>query len=180
MVADMRSYQYIDGASNGASNATQHLSISQFHSNHGITRAQINGITREQINANYYQSSPIHATSSWVPSTSSYDPNDRDVVSSSPDSSSPSMSEDHFIDHHNHHHHQQISHVSDQSSSSSHSSLPDGERQQPRKCLLWTCKACKRKTISIDRRKAATMRERRRLRRARICLITSFLNFENV
>ncbi|GAU98325.1 hypothetical protein RvY_09486 [Ramazzottius varieornatus] len=34
-----------------------------------------------------------------------------------------------------------------------------------RKCLLWACKACKRKAVTVDRRKAATMRERRRLRR---------------
>ncbi|KAK2715595.1 myogenic-determination protein-like [Artemia franciscana] len=34
-----------------------------------------------------------------------------------------------------------------------------------RQCLLWACKACKRKTITVDRRKAATMRERRRLRK---------------
>nr|XP_022908577.1 transcription factor SUM-1 [Onthophagus taurus] len=34
-----------------------------------------------------------------------------------------------------------------------------------RKCLTWACKACKRKTVSIDRRKAATLRERRRLRK---------------
>ncbi|CAH8633981.1 unnamed protein product [Dicrocoelium dendriticum] len=32
-------------------------------------------------------------------------------------------------------------------------------------CLLWACKACKRKTMQVDRRKAATMRERRRLRK---------------
>ncbi|XP_054159491.1 myoblast determination protein 1 homolog [Oppia nitens] len=32
-------------------------------------------------------------------------------------------------------------------------------------CLVWACKTCKRKTVSIDRRKAATMRERRRLKR---------------
>lgn len=36
---------------------------------------------------------------------------------------------------------------------------------EPRKCLTWACKACKRKTVSIDRRKAATLRERRRLRK---------------
>ncbi|XP_026234760.1 myoblast determination protein 1 homolog [Anabas testudineus] len=30
-------------------------------------------------------------------------------------------------------------------------------------CLLWACKACKRKTTHADRRKAATMRERQRL-----------------
>lgn len=34
-----------------------------------------------------------------------------------------------------------------------------------RRCLLWACKACKKKTVTIDRRKAATMRERRRLRK---------------
>ena len=35
----------------------------------------------------------------------------------------------------------------------------------PRTCLLWACKACKKKTITVDRRKAATLRERRRLRK---------------
>ena len=34
-----------------------------------------------------------------------------------------------------------------------------------RACLLWACKACKRKNVTVDRRKAATLRERRRLRR---------------
>lgn len=33
------------------------------------------------------------------------------------------------------------------------------------RCLLWACKACKRKTVTVDRRKAATVRERRRLRK---------------
>lgn len=37
----------------------------------------------------------------------------------------------------------------------------------PRKCLTWACKACKKKTVAIDRRKAATLRERRRLRKVR-------------
>ncbi|CAG9767879.1 unnamed protein product [Ceutorhynchus assimilis] len=35
----------------------------------------------------------------------------------------------------------------------------------PRKCLEWACKACKKKSVAIDRRKAATLRERRRLRK---------------
>ncbi|KAG5888751.1 hypothetical protein JTB14_032023 [Gonioctena quinquepunctata] len=35
----------------------------------------------------------------------------------------------------------------------------------PRKCLTWACKACKKKTVTVDRRKAATLRERRRLRK---------------
>lgn len=34
-----------------------------------------------------------------------------------------------------------------------------------RQCLVWACKACKRKSVAVDRRKAATMRERRRLRK---------------
>ena len=34
-----------------------------------------------------------------------------------------------------------------------------------RRCLLWACKACKRKNVAVDKRKAATMRERRRLRK---------------
>jgi hypothetical protein len=36
---------------------------------------------------------------------------------------------------------------------------------QGRRCLLWACKACKKKNVTVDRRKAATMRERRRLRK---------------
>ncbi|XP_058802436.1 myogenic factor 5 isoform X2 [Phymastichus coffea] len=36
---------------------------------------------------------------------------------------------------------------------------------QQRTCLLWACKACKKKTVTVDRRKAATLRERRRLRK---------------
>lgn len=35
----------------------------------------------------------------------------------------------------------------------------------PKKCLAWACKACKKKTVAVDRRKAATLRERRRLRK---------------
>ncbi|XP_031624939.1 myogenic factor 5 [Contarinia nasturtii] len=34
-----------------------------------------------------------------------------------------------------------------------------------RPCLTWACKACKKKTVTVDRRKAATLRERRRLRK---------------
>lgn len=41
-----------------------------------------------------------------------------------------------------------------------------------RTCLLWACKACKRKSVTVDRRKAATMRERRRLRKVREALFS--------
>lgn len=43
--------------------------------------------------------------------------------------------------------------------------LAPGFHGPGRRCLLWACKACKKKTVTIDRRKAATMRERRRLRK---------------
>ncbi|XP_044126298.1 myoblast determination protein 1 [Bufo gargarizans] len=43
-----------------------------------------------------------------------------------------------------------------------HIRAPSSHHQAGR-CLLWACKACKRKTTTSDRRKAATMRERRRL-----------------
>ncbi|XP_062922560.1 myogenin [Mobula hypostoma] len=32
-------------------------------------------------------------------------------------------------------------------------------------CLLWACKTCKRKSVTLDRRKAATLREKRRLKK---------------
>ena len=38
-----------------------------------------------------------------------------------------------------------------------------------RPCLTWACKACKKKGVTVDRRKAATMRERRRLRKVGKC-----------
>ncbi|XP_055756303.1 myoblast determination protein 1 homolog 1 [Salvelinus fontinalis] len=50
------------------------------------------------------------------------------------------------------HHHKEDEHIR----------APSGHHQAGR-CLLWACKACKRKTTNADRRKAATMRERRRL-----------------
>eukprot|EP00058_Branchiostoma_floridae_P019333 XP_002604823.1 hypothetical protein BRAFLDRAFT_70673 [Branchiostoma floridae] len=43
--------------------------------------------------------------------------------------------------------------------------LAPGAFHSQRRCLLWACKACKRKSVTVDRRKAATMRERRRLRK---------------
>ena len=40
-----------------------------------------------------------------------------------------------------------------------------GADHQPGHCLQWACKACKRKPTTMDRRRAATMRERRRLKK---------------
>lgn len=48
----------------------------------------------------------------------------------------------------------------------------------PRKCLAWACKACKKKTVAIDRRKAATLRERRRLRKVSVT-ISRYVKFPN-
>ncbi|XP_038230460.1 myogenic factor 5 [Dermochelys coriacea] len=45
-----------------------------------------------------------------------------------------------------------------------HVRAPTGHHQAGH-CLMWACKACKRKSTSMDRRKAATMRERRRLKK---------------
>lgn len=44
----------------------------------------------------------------------------------------------------------------------------------PRRCLLWACKACKKKAVTVDRRKAATLRERRRLRKVCVCLMALY------
>nr|XP_046251711.1 myoblast determination protein 1 homolog [Scatophagus argus] len=60
-------------------------------------------------------------------------------------------------DHLHHHHHVPIAEEEDE-----HVRAPGGLHQAGH-CLLWACKACKRKTTHADRRKAATMRERRRL-----------------
>ncbi|XP_038612809.1 myogenic factor 5 [Tachyglossus aculeatus] len=45
-----------------------------------------------------------------------------------------------------------------------HVRAPVGHHQAGH-CLMWACKACKRKSTTMDRRKAATMRERRRLKK---------------
>jgi len=55
--------------------------------------------------------------------------------------------------------------VSEDGSGHQHVLAPNPDGHQPRRCLLWACKACKKKTVTVDRRKAATMRERRRLRK---------------
>lgn len=47
--------------------------------------------------------------------------------------------------------------------------------QTKRPCLTWACKACKKKSVAVDRRKAATLRERRRLRK--VILILYFFFF---
>ncbi|TRZ02510.1 hypothetical protein DNTS_029595 [Danionella cerebrum] len=54
------------------------------------------------------------------------------------------------------------------SSSLGLSMSPQQEGQQqlcPGQCLPWACKLCKRKSVSMDRRKAATLREKRRLKK---------------
>ncbi|KAM8877817.1 myoblast determination protein 1 homolog [Synchiropus picturatus] len=59
-----------------------------------------------------------------------------------------------------HQHHQQ--HVPIVQKEDEHVRAPGGLHHAGR-CLQWACKACKKKTTHADRRKAATMRERRRL-----------------
>lgn len=46
----------------------------------------------------------------------------------------------------------------------------NGVQMTKRPCLTWACKACKKKTVTVDRRKAATLRERRRLRKVSVIL----------
>ncbi|KAK5915845.1 hypothetical protein CesoFtcFv8_001401 [Champsocephalus esox] len=64
-------------------------------------------------------------------------------------------------DHVHHHHHHHVP-VAEEEEEDEHVRAPGGPHQMGH-CLLWACKACKRKTSNEDRRKAATMRERRRL-----------------
>ncbi|XP_061688195.1 myogenin isoform X2 [Syngnathoides biaculeatus] len=42
---------------------------------------------------------------------------------------------------------------------------PHSESHCPGQCLPWACKLCKRKTVTMDRRRAATLREKRRLKK---------------
>lgn len=45
-----------------------------------------------------------------------------------------------------------------------HIFLP-GQNNQQRTCLVWACKACKKKSVTADQRHAATVRERNRLKK---------------
>ncbi|XP_053572911.1 myogenic factor 6 [Bombina bombina] len=52
------------------------------------------------------------------------------------------------------------------SSGEEHVLAPPGlQTHCPGQCLMWACKTCKRKSAPTDRRKAATLRERRRLKK---------------
>ncbi|KAM4677303.1 myogenic factor 6 [Discoglossus pictus] len=52
------------------------------------------------------------------------------------------------------------------SSGEEHVLAPPGlQTHCPGQCLMWACKSCKRKSAPTDRRKAATLRERRRLKK---------------
>lgn len=46
-----------------------------------------------------------------------------------------------------------------------HTLAPKCMAGRNRPCLVWACKACKKKSVAVDRRRAATMRERRRLKK---------------
>ncbi|KAG7219233.1 hypothetical protein INR49_019226 [Caranx melampygus] len=81
-------------------------------------------------------------------------PEDSSSSTSSSPSSSSSFSPSSLL-HLHHHHHTEVE-------DDEHVRAPSGHHQAGR-CLLWACKACKRKTTNADRRKAATLRERRRL-----------------
>ncbi|XP_053112518.1 myogenic factor 6 [Hemicordylus capensis] len=56
---------------------------------------------------------------------------------------------------------------SDSSGEEQHVLAPPGLQPPhcPGQCLIWACKTCKRKSAPTDRRKAATLRERRRLKK---------------
>ncbi|XP_061523320.1 myogenic factor 6 [Phycodurus eques] len=58
------------------------------------------------------------------------------------------------------------SETGEDSSGEEHVLAPPGLRSHCEgQCLMWACKVCKRKSAPTDRRKAATLRERRRLKK---------------
>lgn len=71
------------------------------------------------------------------------------------------------------HHIEMIDDTSSMSSAASaeeHTLAPRCMAGKNRPCLAWACKACKRKNVTVDRRKAATLRERRRLRKVKVLI----------
>lgn len=57
--------------------------------------------------------------------------------------------------------------MSSAASAEEHTLAPRCMASKNQPCLTWACKACKKKSVTVDRRRAATMRERRRLRKVR-------------
>lgn len=80
------------------------------------------------------------------------------------------------------HHIEMIDDTSSLSSTAStdeHILAPRCMAEKNRPCLTWACKACKKKNVTVDRRKAATLRERRRLRKVRrITFAVGKFNFQ--
>lgn len=73
--------------------------------------------------------------------------------------------------------------VSSAASADEHILAPRCMAGKNRPCLTWACKACKKKNVTVDRRKAATLRERRRLRKVdskKNIFPTENLNCENI
>jgi Myogenic Basic domain len=73
--------------------------------------------------------------------------------------------------------------VSSAASTEEHILAPRCMAGKNRPCLTWACKACKKKNVQIDRRKAATLRERRRLRKVKrgngVCRRENLIEREN-
>ncbi|XP_054268812.1 myogenic factor 6 [Macrosteles quadrilineatus] len=133
------------------------INYSQYAAKYGAVRQSSVSPTGEGESSSEYGHSPGPASRPW----DSRIPNSRGSASmeedddEEEDASSATSEEQHIphvlAPHLASHHHQ------------NGEGLPHGPDQ--RRCLLWACKACKRKTVTVDRRKAATLRERRRLRK---------------
>lgn len=106
--------------------------------------------TSENCHTNYVQMGVLSPTTTSMSSCSNEDDLSLQHLQSLPSSTQSST-----IDHFEHHILEPISHTVN-------------GLQTKRPCLTWACKACKKKSVAVDRRKAATLRERRRLRKVSI------------
>lgn len=102
--------------------------------------------------------SPIATSTTSSSSYSNEDELSSHLQSSLPPSSSATSSTASTVDHFEQHILEPITHAM------------NGVQMTKRPCLTWACKACKKKTVTVDRRKAATLRERRRLRKVSILI----------
>ena len=58
--------------------------------------------------------------------------------------------------------------------------LSHHQAEQRQGCLLWACKACKKRVVRVDRRHAATLRERKRLRKVCTTIFNAYFFQHNV
>lgn len=130
-----------------------------------MTKFNQNVSCRQQVDKNFSGEKSVHQNMTYNCNQNSGNQNAySDTVTSMLESKMNGLMTHHFemID--------DSSSISSVASAEEHTLAPRCMASKNRPCLTWACKACKRKNVTVDRRKAATLRERRRLRKVKVLI----------